>query len=84
MPAKALSCIRPLVQAKAKEMTENLRFEKFGACVGWLEKFQKRHISFKAIAREAASVNPKDVAVFSEKKPNASERLCTKGYLKCR
>lgn len=60
----------PLVKAKAKEVANDLRYDKFSASDGWLQKWRRRHnISFKCISGESADVSQESVDQFLQKLP---------------
>ncbi|XP_066155295.1 tigger transposable element-derived protein 3-like [Euwallacea fornicatus] len=72
---KGIPLTGPLVQAKAKEISETLGNKNFSASTGWLNRFRTRHnIAFKTISGESASVNPEDVKTFLEKLPSLIEK----------
>lgn len=60
-----------LIRSKAKEIAEQLKYEKFSASSGWLERFKKRHsITYRMISGESANVNLDDVSNFKSKIPS--------------
>ncbi|XP_066153045.1 tigger transposable element-derived protein 4-like [Euwallacea fornicatus] len=72
---KGIPLTGPLVQAKAKEISETLGNKNFSASTGWLNRFRTRHnIAFKTISGESASVNPENVKTFLEKLPSLIEK----------
>lgn len=65
---KKLCVSGPMLQEKAREISNNLKVENFVASNGWLECFRKRHnVSFKTVCGEGGDVSLTEVADWKDR-----------------